>query len=200
MISFFKKLKNSQLNKGMTYVEIIVVLTIFSTLASITLFNYGEFQAKVDLKNLANDIALKVVEAQKSSLNGRLPPAGVPPIDWKPSYGIYFSTVSSNGADNKNFIYFVDLNQDGIFDGSDCTNECLEKVTITKGNTISGIQAVGGSCPVITNLTVYFKRPDSSAKTGLPCSDFSHVQINILSPKGSTSNIKLYPSGRVQIN
>ena len=57
----------------MTYVELIVVLSIFSVMTSVVLFNYNEFQAKIDIKVLANDIALKIVEAQKSALSGKLP-------------------------------------------------------------------------------------------------------------------------------
>ncbi|KKQ07855.1 MAG: hypothetical protein US18_C0006G0001, partial [Parcubacteria group bacterium GW2011_GWB1_36_5] len=59
-----KESKRIKKNRGMTYVELIVVLSIFAVMSSIVLFNYGEFQAKVDIKNLASDIALKIVEAQ----------------------------------------------------------------------------------------------------------------------------------------
>src|SRR3989344_2489263 len=102
-----KKLIKIQKNKGMSYVELIVVLSIFSAMSSVVLFNYGEFQAKIDIKNLASDIALKVVEAQKSSLPGKLPPLAqqvlIPsPSAWKPSYGLYMDQA----ADDKSFIYF----------------------------------------------------------------------------------------------
>ena len=64
----FKKL---QKNKGMTYVELIVVLSIAGIIASISLFNYKDFQDRVDMKNLASDIASKIVEAQKNSISGK---------------------------------------------------------------------------------------------------------------------------------
>ena len=47
-------------NRGMTYVELIVVLSIFAVLSSVAIFNYGSFQDKVDIKNLGSDIALKI--------------------------------------------------------------------------------------------------------------------------------------------
>jgi prepilin-type N-terminal cleavage/methylation domain-containing protein len=56
--------------RGMTYVELIVVLSIFSVISTIVIFNYKEFQAKVDIRNLANDVALKIVQAQKNSTTG----------------------------------------------------------------------------------------------------------------------------------
>ncbi|WP_146755300.1 type II secretion system protein, partial [Shigella flexneri] len=60
--------------RGMTYVELIVVLSIFATISSVVIFNYGAFQDRIDIKNLSSDIGLKIVEAQKSSLSGQLPP------------------------------------------------------------------------------------------------------------------------------
>src|SRR3990167_3431372 len=100
-----KKIKK---NGGMSYIELIVVLSIFSAMTSIVLFNYGDFQAKVDIKNLASDIALKVVEAQKMSLSGQFPPqpqygAIGDPAAWKPSYGVSFDLTTPT-----QFIYFVD--------------------------------------------------------------------------------------------
>ena len=44
----------------MTYVELIVVLSIFSIMTSITIFNYNKFEAKVDIKNLNQETALHI--------------------------------------------------------------------------------------------------------------------------------------------
>src|SRR3989339_1856034 len=89
-----KKIRNLKFvirncNKGMTYVELIVVLSIFSVLSSVAIYNYGDFQSSVDIKNLASDIALQIVKAQKDSLSGLLP-LQVVKTDWKPSYGVQF--------------------------------------------------------------------------------------------------------------
>ena len=65
MNDLMKKLLKMQKNRGMSYVELIVVLSIFAVLSSVILYNYGEFQAKVDIKNLASDIALQIVQSQK---------------------------------------------------------------------------------------------------------------------------------------
>ena len=197
----------------MTILELIVVFGIFSVLSGVTVFNYGSFQGKVDIKNLANDIALKIVEAQKGALFGKFPP---PPQDsfvtsvWKPSYGVYFDLI---GVGNRGFIYFTDINPvNNLYDGtSACTNECIEKTTITKGNTISELRVFYKS-PVsnasFNDLTMSFTRPDSkavmastSAFTG-GVSNIDYIQITIASPKTppATATIKLYPSGRVQIN
>ncbi|MFZ3011460.1 MAG: type II secretion system protein [Minisyncoccia bacterium] len=203
MIYFFKKLKISKLNRGMSYVELIVVLSIFSVLSSVAIYNYGDFQAKVDIKNLASDVALKIVEAQKSSLSGLLP-TKVFPAGWNPSYGVYFDLAT----DDKGFIYFVDLNNSGTFNDTNCTGECISKIALTKGNYISSISIFykGNPTPVsLNNLTVAFSRPDSGALIrdnggviNQALLDYARITVSL--SKGTTSAIKVYPSGRIQIN
>lgn len=209
-----KKIFNSKFpirnyQKGMTYVELIVVLSIFSVMSAIVLFNHGEFQARVDIKNLANDVALKIVEAQKSSIFGTFPSLAQQALivslsTWKPSYGVYFNPLS----DNKSFIFFTDLNSNNLYEGSDCTGECVEKISITKNNYISRLDVYyqDSTTSSLNDLTVSFRRPDSTAFIQssqiippLP-SPISYVQITISSPSSAQSTIKLYSSGRVQVN
>ncbi len=195
-------------NGGMSYVELIVVLSIFFVMTSIILFNYREFQAKVDIKNLASDIALKVVEAQKSSLDGKLPLSSHQPANpaiWKPSYGVYFNTATP-----KQFIYFTDVDPVNVlYDGTpSCSGECLDKITITKNNSISELKVFGTGCTTnsLNELTIVFRRPDYRAimtsNTSNPlCDSISYAQIIVASPQSATAaNIKIYPSGRIQIN
>lgn len=191
--------KSAQGQAGMTYVELIVVLSIFSVLSSVVIFNYGDFQGRVDIKGLASDIALKVVEAQKSSLNGVWNLSAT--SSWKPSYGVYFNLV----LDNKSFIYFVDLNN---LNGYEAGAEKLDTISVTKGNYIERIDKCTGVTCIpsvsINSLAVSFKRPDSSAVFKDPTNpiviDFDYIQITIASSRGATALIKLYPSGRVEIN
>jgi prepilin-type N-terminal cleavage/methylation domain-containing protein len=186
------KAKNYKLNRGMTYVELIVVLSIFTIMSSIILFNYGIFQSKVDIKVLANDIALKIVDAQKSSISGKWNTNAL--IGWKPSYGIYFST-----SDNKKITHFADINNNNIYDVS--VDPILDQITINKNNIVGGIEAVG--CSPITNLSIIFRRPDTSAiitSDGGVLSCVSYAKVIVSSSDGAISNIKVYPSGRIQIN
>ena len=208
MIQQNKKIK---INMGMTLIELIVVLSIFAIISSVVIFNYGAFQTKVDIKNLASDIAMQVVTAQKASLSGLLPNQ-IPTVSpWKPSYGVYFSSTSTpdaHGADNKDFIYFTDLNDNTQYDGLPCTggNECVSKITITKNNFISNLQVfyLNSTNASLNDLTITFTRPNSGAtffvSTLGTLTNVSYVQITIASPNGITSLIKLYPSGRVQVN
>jgi len=181
--------------KGMTYVELIVVLSIFAVMSSIVLFNHGKFQAKVDIKNLANDIALKIVEAQKSAMSGKWNTNA--PSGWKPSYGVYFDLSVPN-----HFIYFADFDNNNYYDFNDSV---LDTIIITKNNIISGLEVVR-ECPSVTDLSIVFKRPDSSAlinnSTGIfSCDTIEYAKITVSSSDNSFNGyIKIYPSGRIQVN
>lgn len=199
-----KKL-STQRNRGMTYVELVVVLGIMAVLSSVVMFNHGKFQGKINLKTLANDIALKMVEAQKSSINGVLQTGAI--SNWRPAYGLYFHTSSPT-----KFIYFADLDNDDVCASPNCVppvysigGEVLDVVSITRGNTISSLEVFGtGGCPsTVTNLTITFKRPSASPIISsipkLNC-NVSYVAMTLVSPQGTSAQVKLYASGRVQIN
>jgi len=192
--------------KGMTYVELIVVLSIFAVMSSIVLFNHGKFQAKVDIKNLANDIALKIVEAQKSAMSGKWNTNA--PSGWKPSYGVYFDLSVPN-----HFIYFadfVDINKQ--YDaGSGCSTgggECLDDIEITKGKISKIEECLIGDCSssasISSSLSITFTRPNSGAvfyDSGGELTGFDYMQITVSSADSSFNGyIKIYPSGRIQVN
>ncbi|MEI7765201.1 MAG: type II secretion system protein [bacterium] len=216
-------------NKGMTYVELIVVLSIFATMSSVVLFNYRDFQAKVEIKSLSNNVALKVVEAQKNAMSGKL---AVGSIDnWKPSYGLYFNKNMPSS-----FIYFADLDNSSVFsspayniDSPECDGvECLDKISFNQNYTVSELKVycgeakavvgdVGGvaetidpnSNPesskdgVVDSLSVIFTRPDSGAVIqSSPDANCKIASATITLSSGGSMNsyVKVYSSGRVQIN
>ena len=211
-----------QRNGGMTYVELIVVLSIFAIMSGVVLVNYGSFQAKVDIKNYANDIALRIVQAQKDALSGKFQAGFSVSPDWKPSYGIDFSMTHPN-----NFIYFADTDYSSnkYYDGYssewpvscpdiNVDNECIENTKITKGEISSLQYYIGSSLNRITNgdLFITFTRPSSSVifsvcdSSGISsCSQLSNsvslAQITIASTGSNlaTACIQVYSSGRVQI-
>ncbi len=208
-----KKLNRGRVNlqAGMTYVELIVVLSIFVVMSSVVLFDYGTFQSKVDMRNLANDIAIRIVEAQKSAISGIKTVKTIDRLSWKPSYGIYFNILGAF-ADKSSFIYFTDFDYDGFSDlNTACpdpkilTRECIDKILLTRGNTISGLNVfyIGNSNPSSLNdLSISFTRPDSSAifkSTTSLSSSISYVQITVSSLDNISYNIKIYASGRVEI-
>jgi type II secretory pathway pseudopilin PulG len=212
MSFYFKKIAKTKLNQGMSYVELIVVLAIFALMAGISMFSYGTFQGKVDIKNLVNDIALKIVEGQKSATFGQFNShsSNSNNPNWKPSYGLYFTVNADGLADSKSFNYFTDLNNNNSYDDGTCvpatlTTECLDKILISKGNYISSITMnyLDGSSQSLGEIIIIFTRPNSMpvfAARSAMASNKSYVQITATSPKGISSRVRLYTSGRVEIN
>jgi prepilin-type N-terminal cleavage/methylation domain-containing protein len=213
----FKKL---QKNKGMTYVELIVVLSIAGIIASISLFNYKDFQDRVDMKNLANDIALKIVEAQKSSIAGKIPLTGAPSSTWKPSYGVYFDLENGTNP-KKNFYLFTDLDENKGINPDDISNcpqgECTSKITLGNNYEINQLNIYtsdGSPEPTANNisqLNINFTRPNSgaifsnkdpntyNAVFGESVQIF-YAEITLVNTRNSTTSlIRIHSSGRVEI-
>lgn len=198
-------------SRGMTYVELIVVLSIFAIVTGTVIFNYQNFQAKVEIKNLANDIALKVVEAQKNSTSGKLP--YLPPADgWKPSYGIYFNPDSSPpNTGSQIFYYFVDLDQnktyDQLYNSCPNANECIEKFLLTNNNFLSTIEIHYYTDPpevVDSGISLTYTRPDSTmtlkkSADSDPLGNVDYVLVRVESEEGPHSDIYIYSSGRIEI-
>lgn len=192
---------------GMTYLELIIVLSIFTVISTIVIFSYREFQAKVDIKNLANEIALKIVEAQKASTSGKLSILTSSPT-WKPAYGVYFNTATP-----AQFVYFTDLDNSGYCSPPGCIDpyqivgEVTDIINITKGNfvPVNGVEVVGSGCPpTIPDVSITFKRPNSAPGfySSAPLSGclISFISISISSTTNIVDKIRVYPSGRIQIN
>lgn len=152
-------------SQGMTFIELIVVLGIFAAIAGTVLFNYRDFSENVNLKNLAQNIALQVKRAQTEAVSGRQPVIttnqlndGALPVGWKPSFGIAVNIEdNTTDVDNKRFFYyfnrglttdsdyFQDMND---FEGGNSylqpcgaepTSECLEEIVVTGGEFIDSI-------------------------------------------------------------
>ncbi|MEK7175313.1 MAG: type II secretion system protein [Patescibacteria group bacterium] len=205
-------------NKGMTYVELIVVLTIFSVISGVTIFDYKKFEHRVEIKDLASHIASKIVEAQKNAQAGRQTSNGVfTTLDSskkpKPSYGIRFD--ATDDITKKSFIYFADLDNEGDYDvnvSNACSvlgDECLEKVEIYKGYRIEEIKFYDSSspdgelCPGMIDIT--FKRADPNVRfesTSCGISTASEVKIttSLSTSPEIRAIISVHQSGRIQIN
>ena len=100
--------------RGFTLIEMVMVFVIFAIMATITLFNFREFNDKASFNNLADDVALRVITAQKAAISGQIN-ANLLGADVEPSYGMYFSTAIPTGstsavdATDTQFVYFTDI-------------------------------------------------------------------------------------------
>jgi prepilin-type N-terminal cleavage/methylation domain-containing protein len=182
-------------NKGMTFIELIVVMGIFATISSVVLFRFTGFTTSISLQNLASDIALRLKQAQTQAISGQsaLTFSGVP------SYGVYFD---SSLAKRQQFDFFADTNNTGLDDSvTSCLGECLDRIIINTGDYINKICFDNGtSCSTPGKVHVTFKRPfpDAVIKNDAGQS-FSNAQIEVSSPQNLKKTIIVWSSGQIEI-
>lgn len=179
MKKFFSK--QHKLQSGITFLELAIVMAIFSILGTTLLFNFRDFSSGIDVQNLAQDVALQIRDAQASSVNGRnlVQTQTPPPIDWTTSYGISFDVA---GGEANSFTYFFDRQSDdqddpgyGVFNsegtcGFGTQDECLDEIIFTGNevieklcvNELSSGQLCGPGQQV-EKLHVSYRRPSPQA-------------------------------------
>jgi prepilin-type N-terminal cleavage/methylation domain-containing protein len=172
--TFFKKAKPSN-EKGFTILELTFVILIFAIMASIVLFDFRDFGTKASLDNLTQDIALRVVQAQKAALSGLLNPNFFGTV--APTYGVYFESGTATDTGNHEFTYFTDIDAVGAAGyrlynappgGCPATptvgNECVSVTSITTGEYVSNICYLSAStgtvnCNTPGSAHITFTRP-----------------------------------------
>jgi prepilin-type N-terminal cleavage/methylation domain-containing protein len=140
-------------NRGVTLIELLIVMVIISIISATNLVGYRDSRSSIATQNLADDIALSIRKAQSYAI-------GVQGIktSFEQGYGVHFSTnpdVSNLSlGSSKSFIIFADINKNGKYDidssgvcGSSTgvptsTNECIEILSITSANKISSVTGV----------------------------------------------------------
>ncbi len=203
--NFCKKIRK---NKGMTLVELLVVLAIFMIVTGLTIFDYGKFRSTVSLQNLADDISLSIRRAQNFAIGVRSTQSS-----FSYGYGIHFSTATSPANPlsgyNKAFVIFADIDGDKIYDegslsscGSPSTdNECIDLLSITSSDIVLSIcpYASGSTrCTPLENgyVNITFIRPNPdanlcAASVGSSCTNnqYSSVDISIQNIQSQTIKI-----------
>ncbi len=179
---FLKFKKKFGFDKGFTFIELAFVMSIMAIMATIMLFNFISFNTKLEFDNLSQDIALRIVQAQKAAITGVLTSSSTA-RGVKPAYGVYFAgalTSTSTVGDNK-FTYFTDLPGTGTTTGDKiyippsgftCSSnpECISLTTITTGEYVDNIcyspnTISGSNCSSTSNagVSIVFMRPSLSA-------------------------------------
>ena len=167
---------------GFTFIELIIVISIFAVLSSVVMFNFTDFSSNVKLQNLVQDVALQVRQAQLSGSSGRIPPQSEnnPGIllnftnGTKPAYGVHF-----NFNRNDEFIYFADFDfLSGIYSVStlSCSpidfpqNECIDVLELPDEFIISELEVVDTNGPHLASnndfdaIDIVFTRPQLEAQ------------------------------------
>lgn len=167
----FKSFHKNKYNRGVTLIELVVVIVIFMVISSITIFNYGNLNSSLSVQNLADDIALSVRKTQGYAIGVR----GFGGF-FSEGYGIHFTANpdASNAytGSSKSFVLFVDMGATpnkkydySAFDkcGSPkVNNECLEILNIANTDKITGIFLDNDVVSVAQTSTIdiLFNRPN----------------------------------------
>ncbi len=220
------KIKNVNKQQGLTVLELVVVMFIFTLVSAIAIFNYSQYKTTVSLGNLSQDIALTIRKAQiyaisvkGSDING----SG----KQFPGYGIHFylSTTAgrvSDGSDHS-FVFFSDIPftfgmlGDGVYNQllANCDNlmfgnECMNIINITSTDRIVELCAdsvcVAPALSVSPSLDIVFTRPNPEPRfsfciNGTSCTTTSsYVQIKIQSVDGKQKIISVWNTGQIRID
>ena len=172
--------------RGFTLIELLVVSLIIVMITGTILFRQQGFSSSTLLRSLSYSVALSLRQAQVYGVSVRENMAGSG--TFASGYGVYFS--GTGPADDNHYLLFadkgngvldlssgsMDLNGNGIL--CELNEDCLaERFTIGNGRsagadyTIKAFCAVSGgsdhcsvgSSPLLTSLTVYFRRPNPDA-------------------------------------
>lgn len=227
MNNFLNKIKNNK--KGMTMIEVVFVLGIFTAISATILFNYRDFSNNIKLHNLSQEIALLGKRAQTFASQGRRPTlsgaqATNPlPFNWVSSYGVAFDYANHpksiffyfNRFDNSlqspddRELWFEDIitNYNGC--GFTDSSECLEEVKIVDGSYIGLIcinsepqtdpDCAGG---VTSNqLHVSFTRPFlESYILDDNLNQVSHAFVKVFDPSGTQKRyVVFWSTGQIGV-
>jgi len=190
------KFVGSDRNQGFTFIELIMVIVIFSIFSGVVMFNFGDFSDSISIQNLAQQIALEIKQAQSDAIMGKDASVFTGTCDTmscRPSYGVSFNASPSQ---NKQFIYFADLYNDNDGDLS----SPLKVINIERGNYIESISIcfVSGACSDSNSVSITFIRPFPTAhfsKLGV-----SSVKVVVKSPRSdATRTITVTSLGQISV-
>jgi type II secretory pathway pseudopilin PulG len=198
--------------KGFTLVELIVTISIGIAILTTVMLNQTYYTDGAALKNLADEIATSISQAQIYGLGVKELTSGSG--DFTASYGVEFN-ITNTGANNE-YIFFADRGaKNGYYEsGWSCStggaSECLEKALVKNNDIITTLCEIPSSGPEncgIGRVAITFTRPDPEARityfdlAGVLTSFASPkgVRIKVQSPRGATQSIIVYTTGQVSV-
>jgi len=208
----FSKCYGPEHSKGLTLIELMVVISIFLVITSTVIFNYGSFKSNVSLQNLTDDIALAIRKAQSFAIGSR----GINNV-FSNSYGVHFSKNTDRVnlvANNKSFLMFsANTPTSGYIVGSgscgDPENKCIELFNIASNDTVKDILIDGSSISYTSYLDIIFTRPNPRAtfclrsSIGGSCSTQNISSVSIIISNGQagidekTKTISVQNTGQI---
>lgn len=219
----FKSENKYEYSRGTTLLEIMVVISIFVVISSVTVFNYGQFNSSMSTQNLVDDIALTVRRAQGYAIGVR----GVNE-NFIGGYGVHFATDGlasgeEHKGSNKSFVMFAEIGKDlnYRYNASQCgtptsSNECMEVLKIQSADEISAIRVYKMAGLVNSSgkgaLDIVFNRPNpeplfcfnnSNTQYGCDVDKIIYIEIDIKNTMGgmdTEKTIKVSNSGQISVS
>ncbi len=200
------KMESVKSGEGFTIVELLVVMSIFVIVATMTLANYPGFKDRLAINREAETIASVVRQAQA---NGLAVKEFVPGSNIFPGYGVYFQ-ISSHAS----YILFADTPLFYLGPGDFQYGDVGEKVSdepIQSGIVISQLclnqkLGIGSVCDLDTLAAVYLRPNPNVRLSGTKGStqyiypyDVQDIEVRIKSPRGLYKQIIIWQSGQVSI-
>ena len=186
-----RSLKN---NKGFTIIELVVVFFIMASILAVVIPGYLEYSTKLDLENLALDVALTIREAQSYGAGSKVTLTGG--FFDKP-YGVHFDTSNTS-----RFIFFENTNTaDNIYSGGDTI---INTLIIKPGYFINKLCTQTGGAGYVcgaTSIDIIYKRPNPDAIISRNVSGgaYNNAKIELISPDRATTSVYVSDNGNVSL-
>ena len=163
-MKYFTKKNNKG---GFSFIELLVVLSIFGILTSITLYNYNDYENRSRFEQIVYNVAIAIRQTQNSgtsSVDYVLNDFNPDDIETVNPVGIRFEYEPSQSSFSSTLTLFRDTNKLGgnsfIFDKEN--DSIVDTVKIPELDSISGIceEISTTSCTKYSqSVTLFFKRP-----------------------------------------
>ena len=199
--------KKQKGNKGFTLLELLVTMAIFVVVTAVILFNQNKFSSDTALSNLTYEIALQIRQAQSYGLQVHQNTGA----NFDIGYGIHFAANGTTPTSTTNFIFFADVDGDGVYTVAGDGNP-INTFALREGDVISDICVLnsntGSNCfstsTLLSSVDIVFKRPDPAASitdsiNGSASKD-SEVDLTVTSALGDrTKTIKVLNTGQISV-
>lgn len=194
----------------------LVAVAIFTMITSVLLFNYNNFNSRLNLDILAHQIAQWGRDTQVSAMSVRPSRTSVSSFS---GFGLHFDSTTPTS-----FIYFADLNGDKRYtpltgsqkcgDKLPVPVECEKVINILKGNIIEKvcgstppIHGPQNTCPLgleaVHDFDIVFTRPNPDANitgvVGGSSYKYAHADITVASPNKYRHTIQVWTTGQISV-